>query len=56
MNILIVSFDKSLVSKIKEVLSEHNLVDVKNGEEAVNTVSSYIDVVIYDAVSGSTSE
>ncbi len=56
MNILIVSFDKNLVSKIKEVLSEHNLVDVKNGEEAINTVSSYMDVVIYDAVSGSISE
>lgn len=56
MNILIVSFDKNLVSKIKEVLSEHNLVDVKNGEEAVNTISSYMDVVIYDAVSGSISE
>ncbi|QID32436.1 hypothetical protein [Pampinifervens florentissimum] len=56
MNILIVSFDKNLVNKIKEVLGEHNVVDVKNGEEAINTVSSYMDVVIYDAVSGSISE
>ncbi len=56
MNILIVSFDKNLVSKIKEVLSEYNLIDVKNGEEAINTVSSKMDVVIYDAVSGSISE
>lgn len=56
MNILIVSFDKNLVNKLKESLSEHNVVDVKNGEEAINTVSSYMDVVIYDAVSGSISE
>ncbi len=56
MNILIVSFDKNLINKLKEVLSEHNLMDVKNGEEAINTISSYMDVVIYDAVSGSISE
>lgn len=56
MNILIVSFDKSLVKKLKEVLREYNVIDVKNGEEAINTVSSFIDVVIYDAVSGSISE
>lgn len=56
MNILIVSFDRSLVNRLKEALSEHHVVDVKNGEEAINTVSSYMDVVIYDAVSGSISE
>ncbi len=56
MNILIVSFDKNLVNKIKEVLGEHKVVDVKNGEEAMSTVSSYMDVIIYDAVSGSISE
>lgn len=56
MNILIVSFDKSLVKKLKEVLKEYNVMDAKNGEEALNTISSFIDVVIYDAVSGSMSE
>lgn len=56
MNILIVSFDKNLVNKLKKLLADHNVVDVKNGEEAINTVSSYMDVVIYDAVSGSISE
>ncbi|MEN3029160.1 MAG: hypothetical protein ABDH29_08155 [Aquificaceae bacterium] len=56
MNVLIVSFDKNLVSGLREVLKEHNVVDVKNGEEAINTVSSFIDVVIYDAVAGSLSE
>ncbi|MCS6998721.1 MAG: hypothetical protein NZL86_04930, partial [Aquificaceae bacterium] len=56
MNVLIVSFDKELVSKLKEALKEYNVVDVKNGEEAINTVSSFIDTVIYDAVAGSISE
>ncbi len=56
MNVLIVSFDKNLVKKLKDALKDYNVVDVKNGEEAINTVSSYIDVVIYDAVSGSISE
>jgi len=56
MNILIVSFDKSLVKKLRDALKEYNVIDVKNGEEAINTVSSFIDIVIYDAVSGSISE
>ncbi len=56
MNILIVSFDKSLVKKLRDALKEYNVIEVKNGEEAINTVSSFIDIVIYDAVSGSISE
>jgi len=56
MNILIVSFDKSLVKKLRDALKEYNVIDVKNGEDAINTVSSFIDIVIYDAVSGSISE
>ncbi|MCS7307980.1 MAG: hypothetical protein NZ526_05460 [Aquificaceae bacterium] len=56
MNILLVSFDKSLVNKLKETLKEYNVLDVKNGEEAINTVSSSIDVIIYDAVAASISE
>ncbi|MCS6875773.1 MAG: hypothetical protein NZM36_02795 [Aquificaceae bacterium] len=56
MNILLVSFDKSLVNKLKETLKEYNVLDVKNGEEAVNTVSSFMDVIIYDAVAASISE
>ena len=56
MNILIVSFDKSLVKKLRDALKEYNVIDVKNWEEAINTVSSFIDIVIYDAVSGSISE
>lgn len=56
MNVLVVSFDKNLVNKLKELLSEYDVIDVKNGEEAVRTVSSYVDVVIYDAVAGAISE
>ncbi|MCS7171658.1 MAG: hypothetical protein N3D14_01795 [Aquificaceae bacterium] len=56
MNVLIVSFDKNLVGKLREALKDYNVADVKNGEEAINTVSSFMDVVVYDAVSGSISE
>ncbi len=56
MKILVVSFDKSLVKGIKEALREYEVIDVKNGEEAVNTVSGYVDAVVYDAISGSISE
>lgn len=56
MKVLLVSFDKTLVKKIKEALKEYEVVDVRNGEEAVNTVSPNVDLVIYDAISGSISE
>ncbi len=56
MNILIVSFDRNLVKKLRDVLSQYNVIDVKNGEEAINTTSSYVDVIVYDAISGSISE
>ena len=55
MKVLVVSFDKNLVKGIKEALKEYDVIDVKNGEEAINTVSS-ADVIIYDAISGSISE
>lgn len=56
MNILIVSFDRVLVSKLKEVLKEYSVIEVKNVEEALSTAFPFIDIVIYDAVSGSISE
>ncbi|MFN3814089.1 MAG: hypothetical protein ACK4SM_05655 [Aquificaceae bacterium] len=56
MKALLVSFDKTLVKRIKEALKEYEVVDVKNGEEAINTVPPHIDIVIYDAISGSISE
>lgn len=56
MNILIVSFDKALVSKLKDLLKEYNVMDVKNVEEALSASFPFIDVIIYDAIAGSISE
>ncbi len=56
MKILIVSFDKGLVKKLKNLLPTHEIIEVKNGEEAVKTVRADVDVVVYDAISGALSE
>jgi len=56
MKILIVSFDKALVKKLKNLLPTHEIIEVKNGEEAVKTVRTDVDFVIYDAISGALSE
>ncbi len=56
MKVLVVSFDKSLIKGIKEALKDYEIIDVKNGEEAINTVSTYVDAIVYDAISGSISE
>ncbi|MCS7262821.1 MAG: hypothetical protein NZ560_05350, partial [Aquificaceae bacterium] len=56
MKVLIISFDKSLVNSLKEVLKDYTVMEARNGEEAINTISSLVDVVIYDALAGSISE
>jgi len=56
MKVLIVSFDRSLVKQLKNTLSEYEVMDVKNGEEALSLGTSYFDVIIYDAISGALSE
>jgi hypothetical protein len=56
MKVLIVSFDRSLVKQLKNTLSEYEVLDVKNGEEALSLATSYFDVIIYDAISGALSE
>jgi hypothetical protein len=56
MKVLIVSFDRSLVKQLKKALSEYEVMDVKNGEEALSLATSYFDVIIYDAISGALSE
>jgi DNA-binding NarL/FixJ family response regulator len=56
MKVLIVSFDRSLVKQLKNVLSGYEVIDVKNGEEALNLANPYFDVIIYDAISGALSE
>jgi DNA-binding NarL/FixJ family response regulator len=53
---LIVSFDRSLVKQLKNALSEYEVMDVKNGEEALSLATPYFDVIIYDAISGALSE
>ena len=56
MKILIVSFDKNLTKQLKKVLEDHEVIDVRNGEEALNLTSQDFDVIIYDAISGAISE
>jgi DNA-binding NarL/FixJ family response regulator len=56
MKVLIVSFDRSLVKQLKNALSEYEIMDVKNGEEALSLATPYFDVIIYDAISGALSE
>jgi len=56
MKVLIVSFDRSLVKQLKNTLSGYEVMDVKNGEEALSLAISYFDVIIYDAISGAFSE
>jgi DNA-binding NarL/FixJ family response regulator len=56
MKVLIVSFDRSLVKQLKNVLSEYEVIDVKNGEEALSLINTHFDVIIYDAISGALSE
>jgi DNA-binding NarL/FixJ family response regulator len=56
MKILIVSFDRNLVKQLKSFLSGYEVMDVKNGEEALSLVTPYFDVIIYDAISGALSE
>jgi len=56
MKVLIVSFDGNLVKQLKSALSEYEVMDVKNGEEALSLATPYFDVIIYDAMSGALSE
>ena len=56
MKVLIVSFDRNLVKQLKSFFSEYEVMDVKNGEEALNLAIPYFDVIIYDAISGALSE
>lgn len=56
MKILIVSFDRNLVKQLKSFLSGYEVMDVKNGEEALSLITTQFDVIIYDAISGALSE
>lgn len=56
MKILVSSFDRLLIEKLKHLLSGENVIFVKNGEEAIRNAPKDIDIIIYDAVSGIVSE
>jgi histone H3/H4/CheY-like chemotaxis protein len=56
MKILVSSFDRLLIEKLKHLLSGENVIFVKNGEEAIRSAPKDIDIIIYDAVSGIVSE
>ncbi|NPA32890.1 MAG: hypothetical protein GXO04_04615 [Aquificae bacterium] len=56
MKILIISFDKNLVSGLENVFSEHDVFTAKNAEEAITLSPPDVDVVIFDAISGAISE
>lgn len=57
MKVLIISFDKSLSEKLKQILSKkHEVFTAKNTEEALTLVPPEIDVIVFDAISGAISE
>jgi Response regulators consisting of a CheY-like receiver domain and a winged-helix DNA-binding domain len=56
MKVLIVSFDRNLVEQLKNALSGYEVMDAKNGEEALSLITTHFDVIIYDAMSGALSE
>jgi len=57
MKVLIISFDKTLSEKLKELLlKNHEVFTVKNTEEALTLIPSEIDVIVFDAISGAVSE
>lgn len=57
MKVLIISFDKILSEKLKEVLSKkHEVFIVKNTEEALTLIPHEIDIIVFDAISGAISE
>ncbi|MFZ8784229.1 hypothetical protein [Thermocrinis sp.] len=41
MRVLVVSFDRSLAEQLRNVLGEYEVMDVKNGEEALGLVNTH---------------
>jgi hypothetical protein len=56
MKILLITFDKEMENKIKQLLKEHNIAVAKNGEEAILSNITDIDAIIYDALAGGIAE
>ena len=57
MKILLVTFDKEMEKKVRELLKDHQIITAKNGEEALLlNIAKDVDVVIYDALAGGIAE
>jgi len=57
MKILLVTFDKEMDKKIRELLKDYQIVTVKNGEEALLlNMGDDIGLIIYDALAGGIAE
>ena len=57
MKILLVTFDKEMEKKVRELLKDHQIITAKNGEEALLlNIANDVDVVIYDALAGGIAE
>jgi len=57
MKILLITFDKEMEKKIRELLKDHQIITAKNGEEALLlNVTDDVDVIIYDALAGGIAE
>ncbi|MEN3033732.1 MAG: hypothetical protein ABDH18_01920 [Aquificaceae bacterium] len=62
MRVLVVSYDKTLITKLEEVFRGYEFFHVRSGEEAargsyeVQAIPEEVDLIVYDAVSGAFSE
>ena len=57
MKILLITFDKEMEKKIKNLLKDYEIITAKNGEEALLlNIAKDVDVVIYDALAGGIAE
>jgi len=57
MKILLITFDKEMEKKVKELLKGHEIITAKNGEEALLlNIANDVDIVIYDALAGGIAE
>jgi len=57
MKILLVTFDKEMENKVRQILKDHQIITAKNGEEALLlNLGEDIDAIIYDALAGGIAE
>jgi len=57
MKILLITFDKEMENKIRQLLKDYPIVTAKNGEEALLlNLENNVDLIIYDALAGGIAE